>query len=170
MKVRLLQGLCLLLVLAACNKNNLLQTKPSDVLSSDQIIPLLVDIHLTDAALKINQPTRQSSDIKLYYSIAYAPVFKKHKTSPAVFQSSMQWYGRHIDKLDEIYAEVITQLSTLESHTRIKVKPNKPGTGGHNPFYPDTDTSYYMPDSLRDVQIPYAIHPRQSEMPVITTK
>lgn len=160
MKVRLLSGLCLLLMLVACNKTNFLHPKPSDVLSSNQLVPLLVDIHLTDAALKVNQPAQQSSDIKLYYSKAYASVFKKHKTSPAILQISMKWYGRHIDKLDEIYAEVITRLSTLESETRIKVNPGKPGIGRYNPFYPDTDSVYYLPDSLRAVQIPHTLRAR----------
>ena len=157
MKVRLLSGLFLLLVLVACNENSLLFPRPSEVLSKDKMIPLLVDIHLTDAALKLNQSAQQSSEMQLYYSKAYAPVFKKHKTTPAVFESSMKWYGQHIGNLDEIYAEVITRLSTLESRIRIKVKPNKFGIEGNNPFYPYTDTTYYLPDSLRAARIPHAL-------------
>jgi len=154
--MRLLSGLCLLLMLAACNENNLLHPRPSDVLSSDQMIPLLVDIHLADAALKLNQSAQNPSETKLYYSRAFAPVFKKHKTSPAVFESSMKWYGRHIGKLAEIYTEVVTRLSTLESKNTLKVKPNKPGVSGHNPFYPDIDTTY-LPDPPKGVQIPYSL-------------
>ena len=157
MKVRLLSGLCLILLLVACNENSFLFPRPSEVLSKDQMIPLLVDIHLTDAALKLNQSAQQSSEMQLYYSKAYAPVFKKHKTTPAVFESSMKWYGQHIGNLDEIYAEVITRLSTLESRIRIKVKPNKFGIEGNNPFYPYTDTTYYLPDSLRAARIPHAL-------------
>lgn len=159
MKVRLLSGLFLLLMLAACNGNNPLHSRPSDVLSGDRMIPLLVDIHLTDAALKLNQPNQEQSDLNLYYSEAFAPVFKKHETTPAVFNKSMKWYARNIDKLDEIYAEVITQLSTLESQTRIKVRQNNPGAGGYGPFYPVTDTSYF-PAAPKALQIPYALPPR----------
>lgn len=155
MKLRLISGVCLFLMLAACNENNLLHPKPSYVLSSDQMISLLVDIHLTDGALRIDQSAQNPGGIKLFYSTAFAPVFKKYKTTPAVFDSSMNWYGRHIDKLDEIYTEVVTRLSTLESQTRIKVKPNIHGAGEHNPFNPDTDTTY-LPDSPIKMQIPYA--------------
>lgn len=157
MKVRLLFGLCLILMLVACNENNLLHPRPSDILSSDQMIPLLVDIHLTDAAVKLNQSAQEASAINLYYSKAFAPVFKKYNTTPVAFDNSMKWYARHIDQLGDIYTEVITRLSTLESETRIKVKPNKPGGGSNNPFYPETEKSEYLPDSLRAFQIPYAL-------------
>ena len=119
MKVRFLSILCLLIFLVACNGNNLFNSRPSDVLPGEQMIPLLVDIHLADAALKLNQVGQNPGNVNLYYSTSFAPVFKKHKTTPAVFEISMNWYSRNIDNLDEIYAEVITRLSTLESQIRI---------------------------------------------------
>lgn len=155
MKVRLFSGLCLLLLLTACNENDLLHPRPSEVLSGEQMIPLLVDIQLADASLKLNQSAQNPGNIKLYYSTTFAPVFKKYKTTPAVFENSMKWYGRNIEKLDEIYAEVITRLSVLESQTRITVKPNRYGSGIHNIFNPETDTTY-MPVPGEALKIPYA--------------
>ena len=156
MKVRLLSGLCFLIMLAACDGNNLLHNRPSDVLDSDMMISLLVDIHLTDASLKLNQPSQQSTQISKYYSSKFAPVFKKHKTTAAVFINSMKWYSRNIADLEEVYTEVITRLSTLESEIRITVKPNRSGTGVYNPFYPEVDTTY-LPDTLKVLQIPFAL-------------
>lgn len=156
MKVRLLIGLSLLLLLAACNGENLLQSRPSDVLISDQMILLLVDIHLADASLKLNQTVQEPSQINKYYSATYAPVFKKHNTTAAVFTNSINWYGRNIDELEEIYAEVITRLSTLESQIRITVRPNKAGKGEFNPFSPATDSAY-LPEVPEALQIPYAL-------------
>jgi hypothetical protein len=121
MSVRYYPFVCLMLFLGACHQNNDTKHVPSDLLSKEQMIPLLVDIHLTEASLKLNQSIVLTKDVKLYYSSAYSPVFIKHKTSPEQFESSIQWYTRHIDQLDEIYAEVITRLSKLE--TQLKSKP-----------------------------------------------
>ncbi len=160
MKARLLYGLCLLLMLTACNKNKLLHPKPSGILTSDQLIPLLVDLHLTDASLKLNESSSQTGEIRLYYSKAFAPVFKKHETTPAVFENSMKWYSRNIDELALIYTEVITRLSTLEAETRIKVNPGSPGGDENNPFYPfhTNKEPAYLPDITKAVQVPYAYY------------
>ena len=160
MKARLLYGLCLLLMLTACNKNKLLHPKPSGILTSDQLIPLLVDLHLTDASLKLNESSPQSGEIKLFYAEAFAPVFKKYETTPAVFENSMKWYSRNIDVLALIYTEVITRLSTLEAETRIKVNPGSPGGEENNPFYPfhSAKKSAYLPDIIKTVQVPYAYY------------
>jgi hypothetical protein len=121
MKVRSLLIICLLLLLGACRQGDVINQIPSDVLTREQMIPLLVDIHLTEASLKLNQSNIKPGEIKLYYSSAYTPIFKKHKTSPKQFEQSIQWYTKHIDQLDEIYTEVITRLSKLE--TQLKSKP-----------------------------------------------
>jgi hypothetical protein len=121
MKVRSLLIICLLLLIGACRKGDVMNQMPSDVLTREQMIPLLVDIHLTEASLKLNQSNIKPGEIKSYYSSAYSPVFKKHKTSPKQFEQSIQWYTKHIDQLDEIYTEVITRLSKLE--TQLKSKP-----------------------------------------------
>ena len=156
MKVRFLSILCLLIFLVACNGNNLFNSRPSDVLPGEQMIPLLVDIHLADAALKLNHVGQNPGNVNLYYSTSFAPVFKKHKTTPAVFEKSMNWYSRNIDNLDEIYAEVITRLSTLESQIRIKVKPIRSKSGLYYIIYPETDTTY-LPGTPEKLKIPFAL-------------
>jgi hypothetical protein len=126
MKLRFLILTGTMLLIGACRKGDVMNQLPSDILTKDQMISLLLDIHLTEASLKLNQTNIQPKEKKLYYSSAYLPVFKKHKTTPEQFDQSMQWYTRHIEQLDEIYTEVITRLSTLEE--QIKSKPVKPKT------------------------------------------
>jgi hypothetical protein len=123
MKLRFLFFIGTMLLIGSCRKGDVMNQLPSNILSKDQMISLLVDIHLTEASLKLNQTNIQPKEKKLHYSSAYLPVFKKHKTTPVQFDQSMQWYARHIEQLDEIYTEVITRLSQLE--TQLKVKPLK---------------------------------------------
>jgi hypothetical protein len=123
MNLRFLSSICFLFLLGACHKGEVMKQLPSNLLNKAQMISLLVDIHLTEASLKLNQTGTPPKDINLYYSSTYTPVFKKHKTTPEQFEQSLQWYSRHIDQLDEIYTEVITRLSKLQA--QIKSKPVK---------------------------------------------
>jgi hypothetical protein len=128
MKLRFLSFLILMLLLGACRQRDVMNGMPSNVLPRHKMIPLLVDIHLTEAALKLNPSTAKPNDNKLYYSSAYSPVFIKHGTNPDQFNRSMQWYTRHINLLEEIYTEVITNLNTLEALNRpAKTLKNKEG-------------------------------------------
>ncbi len=126
MNLRFLYSLCLIMIIGACHKGSVINPTPSDLLTKGQMIPLLVDIHITEASLKLNQTTILPKDIKLYYSSSYAPVFKKHKISPGQFDHSLQWYTWHINQLDEIYTEVITRLSKLETQVKAKDKLANP--------------------------------------------
>ena len=123
MKVRFLYFICFLMLLGSCRRDDVMSRIPSNVLTRNQMIPLLVDIHLTEATLKLNQANIKPNETKLYYSNIYSPVFKKNKTTPEQFDRSIQWYSKHIDKLDDIYTEVITRLSKLE--TQLKARPAK---------------------------------------------
>jgi len=120
MKFRFLTLICILLLIGACRKADVMNRVPSDLLTKEQMIPLLVDIHLTEAALKLNPSGVKPNEIKSYYSSAYLPVFNKYKTSPEQFNRSLQWYTRHIAQLDDIYTEVITRLSKLQTLLKVK--------------------------------------------------
>jgi hypothetical protein len=135
MNLRFLSSICLILLLGACRKGEVMKQLPSNLLNKGQMTSLLVDIHLTEASLKLNQTGILPKDINLYYSSSYAPIFKKHKSTPKQFEESLKWYSNHIDQLDEIYTEVITRLSKLQA--QIKSKPiKKPGKNIVQPAIP----------------------------------
>ncbi len=91
----------LLLCLVACEK------RPKGVLPEDKMVELLVDVHKSEAVMAVNH-TKYSSERKK--RVVREAVYLRHNTSQAEFDSSLVWYGNHIEEYMKIYSRVIKQL------------------------------------------------------------
>ena len=113
--------LCITLLSASCN--SILNSRPSGTLSENQMIDVLVDIHLTEATLNIaNDPISRLTDTT-QLRIRYAQIFVKNDIDPDDFNASLTYYLGHIEELDNIYKEVINRLTALEATLQPKVEP-----------------------------------------------
>jgi len=87
------------------------------LLTRDQIIPVLVDLHLTfgiQATYEFHELTR------LYDSIdVHSAVLKKHNVEKAAFNSTISYYSDNPEHLINIYDEVIMQLSKLQDSIKL---------------------------------------------------
>ena len=79
------------------------------------MIDVLVDIHLTEATLKIAGDSLARLNDTTQLRIRFAQVFIKHDISPDDFNYSLTYYLEHIEELDKIYKEVINKLTELEA-------------------------------------------------------
>ena len=106
------------LLVASCN--SILNSKPSSTLSEKQMIDVLVDIHLTEATLKIMNDSFARINDTTQLRIQFAQVFAKHDIDPDDFNASLDYYLKHIDDLDKIYVGVINRLTELEATLQPK--------------------------------------------------
>jgi hypothetical protein len=86
--------------------------KPDSLISRRQMVRILTDVHLTEAAIsflktKGNAPKNLSED---YYSA----LFSKYKISRKNFESNFDYYKRDQEDLIKIYEEVIKNLEILK--------------------------------------------------------
>jgi len=103
---------CIAMLLASCN--SILSSKPSGTLSEKEMVDILVDIHLTEATLKMaNDSGIRLSDTNELRK-RYAQVFVKNDVDPDDFNASLNYYLEHIDEFEKIYVEVINRLTALE--------------------------------------------------------
>ncbi len=90
---------------------------PGDVLSKEEIVPILVDIHLAQAARSVNQ----ASDSARYTIADYtAYILKSHHVSKEKYESSISFYTEHPELLELVYGEVITELSKKQGEAEKK--------------------------------------------------
>lgn len=85
---------------------------PDYIVAEDKLVPLLVDIHLTDAMLtKEKRPHKEKleSAVKTYPS-----VLLKHDIDRAIFDSTIRFYVKNPERFAKIYDEVLRELSILE--------------------------------------------------------
>lgn len=93
----------LLLLLGSCND------RAEGVLSEKQMVDLLIDIHKSEAVMALNY-NRYPND-KSRQGVREA-VYMRHNTTQAQFDTSLVWYGNHIDDYMKIYEQVIERLNT----------------------------------------------------------
>ncbi len=91
--------LCLLLA-SACDRRT-----PSNVLSKKEMTEVLVDYHLARA-----MSANLSNEQRYKSPLLTEGVFKKHKITKAIFDSSMVWYTRNPQELGIIYNRVNSML------------------------------------------------------------
>lgn len=93
-----------------CSKKNI--AIPHDVIPMKQMIEVMTDVHLAEAAK--DAPT---ADNKSKHTIEeyYAFIFDKYHITKDQFQHSFNFYKSNPELMEEIYAEVLTRLSELQA-------------------------------------------------------
>jgi hypothetical protein len=113
--IRFALFLAFLPLLQSCG--SFLNSKPSGTLSEERMAEVLVDIHLTEAMLKLNNDSVSRVSDTAGLRIRFAEVFRKNDVSPDDFNQSLTWYMQHIEELDKIYTNVINRLTELDART-----------------------------------------------------
>ena len=76
--------------------------RPWGVLSQDDMVAVLLDVHIAEAAMKVVDTSAKRIEKQEYYNT----VFEKHRTTKEQFDKSLDWYARHPKLLAKIYDEV----------------------------------------------------------------
>ncbi len=90
----------LLLVVTSCKKNTV-------VLSEDDLIDVLVDLHMAEGIIYKEAGTLSDRNKKFEY---YNYVYEKHGVTKAVVDSSINYYAYYAPELRSIYDEVVARL------------------------------------------------------------
>lgn len=83
------------------------------VLPADSMVSLLTDIHLVDGIITdLKAKKIPAAHLSSEYFVA---ILQKHNMDKAGFDESMRYYAFHTEELNDIYEEVIINLSMKES-------------------------------------------------------
>lgn len=99
----------MLLLLVACAGDR----KPEGLLSEDEMVQILTDIHLAEGIVS-SFPIHFDSS-RILYPYLENEVFEKHAVSDSVFRTSLEFYMRDLRVMDRIYARTIDSLHVIES-------------------------------------------------------
>jgi hypothetical protein len=111
---RIMKKLCriLFIVFALC----LLSCKPNlppDIWEKEKMIEFLVDAQLLEAKVSIVDLSRKQSDS--LYTRYYEELFAYHNTTQEIWKKNIEYYRDKPEEMDDIYKEVISRLTLLES-------------------------------------------------------
>lgn len=105
-------GIVAISVSMACHHSGE-KIKKTEIIPREHIVPILVEIHLADALLQMpivrqNYPGRDSIS-------NYQDILKKHGYSKEMFDRTIEHYENDPDELNDLYEEVVSELTQLQS-------------------------------------------------------
>ncbi|WP_190300383.1 DUF4296 domain-containing protein [Rufibacter hautae] len=111
--------------------------KPADLISEQKMTRIMIDVHLTEAA--IGRTITHYDSSRVAYREAHKLILKRHAVSDSAFKHSYDFYLSNPAQMDKIYEVVLDSLSLREAKlTRAAVtEPPQPAT----PPAPAPDTS-----------------------------
>ena len=86
--------------------------RPENVASDTKMVKVMADMEMAQAYLQ-NRGYRDHTIDSKERILEY--VLQKNGLTKADFDSTLSWYGRHIDKYDDLYAKVDRELARRES-------------------------------------------------------
>jgi hypothetical protein len=116
-------------------------TAPDDLVPQSTMVEVLADVHLLEASLSIRSysplpPQMRNhlppefrhdsvspvSDPAKKDPLPYYNIFKEHKITQKQYDATMAWYAANPDKLNELYDQVIIELTKRQAEDRTGKK------------------------------------------------
>ena len=100
----------LVFIVVSCEKPII--PKPDHLIKQDQMIEMLVDMHLAEAAyvkFRYDSVMRNNSSVNFYYS-----VLAKYEVPDTVFEKSFLYYASEPKNFEKMYRKVMSNLSQQE--------------------------------------------------------
>ncbi|MAZ97041.1 MAG: hypothetical protein CMP53_05920 [Flavobacteriales bacterium] len=97
-------GIIALLFVTSCGENE--TQVPSEVISVEQMIPILVDVHIVEGARNGTLILGDTNDIEDYY----AKIYEKYNISEEKFKRSFSFYNGEPELFIPIYEKVLDSL------------------------------------------------------------
>ena len=91
-------------LLASCS------SRPGEVLSDDVMAALLADLYVGEAYTVLEGPMAASAsigDIDSAQRVLRQGTMQKHGVTEAQFDTTLRWYGHHLDRYDDVCEKVI---------------------------------------------------------------
>lgn len=85
---------------------------PAGIIGKEKLRDILVDIHMTEGALKSNFIIGDSA--KKIAPALYDVVYQTHGVTEKEFHQSMDWYFAHPELLEEVQKKVVEELMLKE--------------------------------------------------------
>jgi len=108
--------LALLLFFTACQKAEKTKAKPAVFLTENQMVKLVTDIQLLEAAL--NQRRNIGQNINEVKTLWFNQLFEKHRLTDVIFEENLSYYNEQPALMDRILEEVLANI--MQEQAQLK--------------------------------------------------
>lgn len=110
MQIKITAIFLITMLLFACKQEKKLSK--SDVIPSDKLIPVLVDLHKADGILSVYRIRKEFATFDK--KEIYDNICQKHGTTRDKVNFSIEYYSKDLEKFEQIFEKVIEELNKLE--------------------------------------------------------
>ena len=110
----LLIALTSIVTLTRCDSDNALTEPPSQLLSKQQMVSFLIDLHLAEAKMNYTE-VRQSDSTEILFRNYEKHLMNEHGFADSVYLESYAYYLDHMELMDEIYEDVVDSLNVMST-------------------------------------------------------
>ncbi|MEI6311619.1 MAG: DUF4296 domain-containing protein [Bacteroidota bacterium] len=89
------------------------KVRPKDILSKQEFIDVLCDIHISDAYTEYKG--YQADTLVMTNQMNFKTVLQAHKVNQEVFMKTYNFYMQNPEDMDLVYLEVIDKLSQMQA-------------------------------------------------------
>ena len=109
-----LMVLLFLVTLPGCSYDSTLTEPPSQLLSHQQMVSFLIDLHLTEAKMNYAE-VRQADSTEILFRNYEKYLMNQHGFTDSVYLKSYAYYLDHMELMDEIYEDVVDSLNVMST-------------------------------------------------------
>ncbi len=106
----------------ACGSKDKAVKIPKTIIPPSEMVGVLVDFHLVEAVIR--DAHEKNLDVNQISNQYYVSILKKHQITRKKYSESLLFYTQNIKELQNIYKEVVVELSKTQSY--IVSKKYKP--------------------------------------------
>lgn len=100
--------------LTRCAQDSTLSEPPPQLLSKQQMVSFLIDLHLTEAKMNYTE-VRQSDSTEILFRNYEKYLMNEHGFTDSVYLESYAYYLDNMELMDEIYEDVVDSLNVMST-------------------------------------------------------
>jgi hypothetical protein len=102
----------------SCARNKTEFPEPDLLLSEEQMIDVIQDVHLAEATLNFKRNIGQVFDRNK--TIYFDRIFVEHGLTPEIFEKNLLYYNQKPEVMEKIYEEVIARLLVQQGEITVE--------------------------------------------------
>ena len=105
--------------LSGCYQDHTLSERPPRLLSHQEMVSFLIDLHVAEAKMNYIE-VKKTDSLEMIFRNYEAYLMDQHGFTDSVYLQSYEYYLDHMELMDEIYSDVVDSLSVMSSREKAK--------------------------------------------------
>lgn len=111
-------------MLIGCDYDATVTEPPRQLLTKQQMVSFLIDLHLTEAKMSYTE-VRQSDSTEILFRNYEKHLMNQHGFTDSVYLKSYTYYLDHMELMDGIYGDVVDSLNVMSTLEKAREEEKK---------------------------------------------